>query len=126
LEKVEELKKLEFKFLDAEKMILVHGYQAEKHKIVTDDGYILTLFRIPGKAQKKVDPLKKIGPPVLFWHGLFCSAESFMINGPKNSPAFIAVERGYDVWLGNSRGNSYSRDHIKLDPNGKEFWDFSW
>jgi len=49
-----------------------------------------------------------------------------MINGPKNSPAFIAADKGYDVWLGNSRGNSYSRDHVKLNPNGKEFWDFSW
>jgi hypothetical protein len=50
-----------------------------------------------------------------------------MINGRDNSPAFIAADRGYDVWLGNSRGNSYGRDHTSLNPDkDKAFWDFSW
>lgn len=32
---------------------------------------------------------------------------------------------GYDVWLGNNRGNKHSREHISINPNTKEFWDFS-
>ncbi len=30
-----------------------------------------------------------------------------------------------DVWLGNARGNAYSKRHVSLDVNEEEFWDFS-
>jgi lysosomal acid lipase/cholesteryl ester hydrolase len=44
------------------------------------------------------------------------------------APAFVAARAGYDVWLGNSRGNTYSCKHIKYDPwkNEAKFWDFDW
>ncbi len=31
---------------------LRYGYHFEKHKIETEDGYILTAFRIPGKLEE--------------------------------------------------------------------------
>ena len=33
---------------------------------------------------------------------------------------------GYDVWLGNSRGNRYSTGHTSLTQKDKAFWEFSY
>lgn len=33
---------------------------------------------------------------------------------------------GYEVWLGNTRGNDYGLRHKTMTVNSKEFWDFSF
>lgn len=40
--------------------------------------------------------------------------------------ALLLHDLGYDVWLGNSRGNSYSRSHRDRKTDSKEYWNFSW
>lgn len=55
-----------------------------------------------------------------------CSSADWVIQGPERSLAFILADAGYDVWMGNYRGNTHSRHHEYLTPNGEEFWDFSW
>ena len=48
--------------------------------------------------------------------------------GPEHgAPAFRLAEQGYDVWLGNFRGNTYSRAHLSLNPDvDNEYWRFTW
>ncbi|XP_015602093.1 gastric triacylglycerol lipase [Cephus cinctus] len=40
--------------------------------------------------------------------------------------AYLMADQGYDVWLGNNRGNIYSRNHTSISPKDKCFWDFSF
>ena len=100
-----------------------NGFKFESHTVTTEDGYILTMMRIPGMLGEQVTSVK---PPVFFQHGLFDSSDAFISNWADKAPAFVAVRAGYDVWLGNTRGNKYSRKHVKLNPdiNRQQFWDF--
>ena len=104
-----------------------NGFQHEKHKVITEDGYILSLWRIPGLIEEG-DLSDTSKTPVIFQHGLLDSAIGWMIHYPEVAPAFVAARAGYDVWLGNSRGSTFSRKHIKYDPDvdKREFWDYSF
>lgn len=108
-----------------QEICIENGFEFEEHTVTTQDGYILTVFRIPGLKNEAVDGTK---PPILMQHGVFDSAYCWIVNYADVAPAFVAARAGYDVWLGNSRGNTYSRAHVSLDPDHdeEEFWDFSW
>ncbi|KAJ8952378.1 hypothetical protein NQ318_014469 [Aromia moschata] len=102
------------------------GYPFERHETITEDGYILGIHRIPhGKNEAINTTESKQKPAVLLMHGLFCSSVDYFIFGPERSIALMLADEGYDVWLGNNRGNTWSRNHTSLDPNvDKEFWDY--
>ncbi|CAG9325935.1 unnamed protein product [Blepharisma stoltei] len=94
-----------------------HGYSASTHKITTEDGYILTMYRL-FKGQPK-------GKPVILMHGLFSAADAWISNMRIKGPAYQLIDAGFDVWLPNCRGSIDSRSHISLDINSHQFWNFS-
>ncbi|XP_011499581.1 PREDICTED: lipase 3-like [Ceratosolen solmsi marchali] len=98
-------------------MINQENYPSETHIITTEDGYILTIFRIPGA-------LGSI--PVFLQHGLLESSSGWLIAGKNKALAYILSDNGYDVWLGNARGNTFSRKHQTLSTSDPRFWNFSW
>ena len=59
-------------------------------------------------------------------HGMIDSADAFIMNYPEIAPAFFLAKEGYDVWLGNTRGNKYCLKHEKYETQSAEFWSFSF
>lgn len=109
----------------------LYGYSAEEHIVQTKDGYLLGVHRLawkkgeedarinagPGTVQKKV---------VYLHHGLLMNSEVWVcITEKERCLPFLLVDQGYDVWLGNNRGNKYSKKCMHHAPTEVEFWDFS-
>lgn len=64
--------------------------------------------------------------PVYLQHGVLDSSLTWILNFPHQSLAYLLADEGYDVWLGNSRGNQFSMAHVEYTIEDDEFWEFSW
>jgi lysosomal acid lipase/cholesteryl ester hydrolase len=107
-----------------DELIQYWGYPAEKYEVTTEDGYILPLYRIPhGKNEQ---PSSDPKPVIYLQHGLENSAADWLINLPNESAGFIFADAGFDVFVGNFRGTTYSLSHTTLSPKDDAFWQFSW
>uniref|UniRef100_A0A182P818 Potential DNA-binding domain-containing protein n=1 Tax=Anopheles epiroticus TaxID=199890 RepID=A0A182P818_9DIPT len=109
--------------LDSIGLLRKYGYPAEEHIVETDDGYLLGVHRCPGSPLSPPAPGK---PVVLLQHGMLSSSADYILMGPDTSLAYMLADAGYDVWMGNARGNRYSRRHRFRSNVTQTFWDFSW
>jgi len=102
------------------------GYPVESYEATTEDGYELDVLRIPHGRNAKNDTSEVKRPVVFLQHGLDGSAADWVTNLPNQAAAFVLADAGFDVWLGNFRGNKYARFHKTLSPSEHSFWKFSW
>jgi len=94
-----------------------YGINATEQFVTTDDNYILRMFRLPRPG----------APVVLLQHGILASSWCWLVNTPEKSLGIVLWNIGYDVWLTNSRGNTYSRNHTKYRPYfDSRFWDYTF
>lgn len=108
-----------------EELVMTRGFPLEIHWVNTEDGYILKLYRIPGgKAESNYK--KKQKQSILMMHGIFDSSDGWVCNSEEKCIPFILANLGYDIWLGNSRGNKHSRHHKTYKDDSYEMWNFSF
>ncbi|XP_048329533.1 uncharacterized protein LOC107418873 isoform X2 [Ziziphus jujuba] len=91
------------------------GYPYEAVHVITSDGYVILLERIPRRDSRKA---------VFLQHGVFDSSMGWVSNGVVGSPAFAAFDQGYDVFLGNFRG-LVSREHVDKNISSRQYWRYS-
>lgn len=105
------------------------GYRFEEHKIMTEDGYILSAWRIPGEI---TEPMNKIRnkPPVILQHGLLDNSGTWTVNYFNKTLPYSLLKEGFDVWITNSRGNFNSYEHrdpmdYSVFSMGGKYWNFT-
>ena len=111
----------------------LYGYYCEEHIVQTGDGYLLGLHRLgwrQGEEHLRVnagDRAKGLKKNVVYMHhGLMMNSEVWVcLTERERCLPFELVERGYDVWLGNNRGNKYSKKSVHTAPTSSKFWNFS-
>jgi len=102
--------------LNSTDVIRARGYQAEDYSFVTSDGFVISFQRIHSKTHES--------KPVLIVPGFSCS--SFIIVVANREFPYLLADAGYDVWIYNPRGSTYSKKHMKYSPSQDQFWDWSF
>ncbi|XP_042149604.1 lysosomal acid lipase/cholesteryl ester hydrolase [Ixodes scapularis] len=109
---------------DISGLIKGEGYPFERHDVVTRDGYIIEMHRIPRGRAPCPEPCKR--EPIFVMTGLLADSASFVLDFPKQSLGYVLADNKYDVWLGNTRGNTYGKRHKRYSPKSRRFWNFSF
>ncbi|KAG0444947.1 hypothetical protein HPB47_013192 [Ixodes persulcatus] len=105
-------------------LINKQGYPFERHDVVTRDGYIIEMHRIPQGRTPCPEPCQR--EPIFVMTALLTASSSWVLDFPTQSLGYVLADNKYDVWLGNLRGNTYGKRHKRYSPRSRRFWNFSF
>lgn len=106
--------------------VTIHGYKCQEFDVTTQDGYILSVQRIPEGRAGGGGGGGTNKQPVLIQHGVLVDGMTWLLNPPEQNLPLILADNGFDVWIANTRGTRFSRRHTSLDPTNPVFWNWSW
>ncbi|KAG6381885.1 Alpha/Beta hydrolase protein [Boletus reticuloceps] len=116
---------------DFGELVALYGYAHEEHVVLTKDGYLLTLHRIPRRKgghcallRGRHEETSRVSPPRVA-HEQAGYVLDLCVRLVLTSCAPPVRSAGFDVWLGNNRGNKYSKKSIHHGPSSSKFWNYS-
>lgn len=110
-------------------LVKYHGYPCEKTYATTDDGYILELDHIPhGRDGGPSAAYNQRTPrhPVLLLPAFTSASDMWFLNSPSQSPGFLLVDSGFDVWSMNSREAKPYSNHTTMSKSENKYWRWSF
>ncbi|CAH2355540.1 sterol esterase Tgl1p [[Candida] railenensis] len=118
---------------DISEIAAANGYIIREHVVTTRDNYLLVIHKLEKRDSsssrtnsRRPTNTKLESKVAYFHHGLLTNSELFLLGSEKNKNLpYLLVDLGYEVWLGNNRGNKYSRKHLKLSVSDKRYWNYS-
>ncbi|KAK8758435.1 hypothetical protein V5799_003933 [Amblyomma americanum] len=109
---------------DIKTLITGKGYPFERHRVATSDGYVIELHRIPWGRRPPRDTRHR--PAVLIMSGVLGDSSNWVLDFPNQSLGYVLADHRYDVWMANTRGNSYGKQHRSRKVRSPAFWNFSF
>ena len=91
------------------------GYPYSCHEVVTSDGYILHMHRLPRPGSRDAS---------FFVHGVMDTALAWVGTSVTEALAFAAWDAGYDVWLASCRSNP-PRTHTQRSCRGLKYFSYT-
>ena len=116
----------------ANAMVNVGGdFLWSSYKVVTQDDYVLTMFKIEGDASGNRIHNHGSKGPVLLQHGFLTDSITWFTGLSDENELAVGPQlflEGYDVWFGNIRGSRNSREHLNqdADDDNDRYWNFSY
>ncbi|CAL8134258.1 unnamed protein product [Orchesella dallaii] len=114
---------------DTSQLLQKYGYPFQTYNVITKDSYILTVYRITGSPKSTRKSHSGGKQSVYLNHGFGGASNTWNFQPKSRNLPFKLADAGYDVWLANGRGTTYSLKHTNTRYTANRdtgYWNFSF